>query len=116
MPDPVALMDQVVAAGEHGQRVQEAAIGDGPIDALLNGIMRITRVSAKLRDYRVHNVSSGTDSQGEAKVEVEFDGRRFVGRATSTDIIEASARAFVNVINRILAETQAAAARQSVGT
>ncbi|HET6343290.1 MAG TPA: 2-isopropylmalate synthase [Myxococcota bacterium] len=87
---------------------REAACGDGPVDAVFNAIVRITGVAVRLKDYRVNSVTVGTDSQGEAKVEVEFDGRVFKGRGTSTDIIEASARAFLNAVNRVVLEERRA--------
>jgi 2-isopropylmalate synthase len=84
-----------------GTRVSEAAVGDGPIDALFKAIERITGVNATLKDYEVRSVTVGEDAQGEVSVEVEHGDRTLRGQATSTDIIEASARAFLNVVNRI---------------
>jgi 2-isopropylmalate synthase len=84
-----------------GRRVQDAACGDGPVDALFKTIERVTGVSVQLRDYQVRSVSVGEDAQGEARVEVEHDGRVVRGLAVSTDIIEASAQAFVQAINRL---------------
>ena len=55
----------------------------------------------ELRDYRVRSVTVGEDAQGEAHIEAEYNGRVIDGRAVSTDIIEASALAFLQVINRI---------------
>lgn len=92
----------VILQHADGHRAQEAAIGDGPIDAVFKAIERITGVSAKVRDYSVRSVTVGEDALGEATVEVELDGRIHRGRAASTDIVEASARAFVHVVNRIL--------------
>lgn len=87
-----------------GERVTEAACGDGPLDAVFNAIVRITKLPLVLRDYQVRSVSVGADSQGEAKVQLECAGKLFTGRATSTDIIEASAHAVVKTVNRILLE------------
>lgn len=84
-----------------GRRVQEAACGDGPIDAVFKTIERITGIAVELRDYKVRSVTVGEDAQGEATVEVQHAGKNFLGRAISTDIIEASALAFLQVINRI---------------
>lgn len=64
-----------------------------------------------MRDYRVRSVSVGEDAQGEAQVETEYEGRSVRGRAVSTDIIEASALAFLQIINRIATRRQAAADR-----
>jgi 2-isopropylmalate synthase len=84
-----------------GERLSEAAVGDGPIDALFKAIERITGINVTLKDYEVRSVTLGEDAQGEVSVEAEHDGRTLRGQGTSTDIIEASARAFLNVVNRI---------------
>ncbi|MCU0241763.1 MAG: 2-isopropylmalate synthase [Vicinamibacteria bacterium] len=89
-----------------GVRFQEAAVGDGPVDAMVKAIERATGVGVVLRDYQVRSVSMGEDAQGEVSIEVEHDDRMYRAQATSTDIIEASARAFVNVVNRIAARQQ----------
>jgi 2-isopropylmalate synthase len=84
-----------------GRIYREAVFGDGPVDAVFKAIERITGIDVKLRDYHVRSVSVGEDAQGEASVEAEYNGRTVRGRAVSTDIIEASALAFLQVINRI---------------
>jgi 2-isopropylmalate synthase len=84
-----------------GRRVCDAACGDGPIDAVFKTIERITEVSVQLRDYQVRSVTIGEDAQGEVHVEVEHDGKVQHGRGVSTDILEASARAFLQAINRL---------------
>ena len=78
-----------------------AMIGDGPVDAVFKAIEQITGIEPRLRDYRIRSVTVGEDAQGEAHVEVEHEGRSMTGRAVSTDVIEASALAFLQVINRI---------------
>jgi 2-isopropylmalate synthase len=89
-----------------GRKVQDAACGDGPVDALFTSIERITGVTVQLRDYQVRSVSVGEDAQGEARVEVEYNGRIQRGHAVSTDIIEASAQAFLQAINRLAMRRQ----------
>jgi 2-isopropylmalate synthase len=84
-----------------GRRVQDAALGDGPVDAVFKGIERITGVTVELRDFNVRSVSVGEDAQGEAHVEIECNGKIAHGRAVSTDILEASAQAFLTAINRL---------------
>jgi 2-isopropylmalate synthase len=91
----------VAMRNAQGQRFQEAALGDGPIDALFKAIERVTGVNLTLRDYEVRSVSVGEDAMGEVAVEVEHGGRTHRGVFSSTDIIEASARAFLQVVNRI---------------
>jgi 2-isopropylmalate synthase len=86
---------------QDGTILRDASLGDGPVDAVFKAIERITGIEVRLRDYRVRSVSVGEDAQGEASVEAEHNGRSLTGRAVSTDIIEASALAFLQVINRI---------------
>src|SRR5262249_54238255 len=90
-----------------GRKVEDAACGDGPVDAVFKTIERITGIAVQLRDYQVRSVSSGDDAQGEARVEVEHNGRIQRGHAVSTDIIEASAQAFLQAINRLSMRRQA---------
>jgi 2-isopropylmalate synthase len=84
-----------------GRIHRDAVFGDGPVDAVFRAIERITGIDVELRDYHVRSVSVGQDAQGEAHVEAEFNGKMIRGRAVSTDIIESSALAFLQVINRI---------------
>jgi 2-isopropylmalate synthase len=90
-----------------GRKVQDAACGDGPVDAIFQTIERITGMKIELRDFQVRNVTGGEDAQGEVRVEVEHDGRTQRGQAVSTDIIEASAQAFLQAINRLAMRGQA---------
>jgi 2-isopropylmalate synthase len=93
------------------QFFQDAAIGDGPIAAMTNAIDRITGVKPKLLDYQVRSVSTGHEAQGEVTVKVEVDGAVLYGRGLSTDIIEASAKAYLNAVCRaaVRAKNKAAA-------
>jgi 2-isopropylmalate synthase len=84
-----------------GHKVHDAACGDGPVDAIFQTIERITGMKTELRDFQVRSVTGGEDAQGEVRVEVEHDGRAQHGQAVSTDIIEASALAFLQAINRL---------------
>ncbi|MHB1426020.1 MAG: 2-isopropylmalate synthase [Gemmataceae bacterium] len=86
---------------QDGTIVRQASLGDGPVDAVFKAIEEITGIEVKLRDYRIRSVTVGEDAQGEAHIEAEYNGRVINGRAVSTDIIEASALAFLQVINRI---------------
>jgi 2-isopropylmalate synthase len=87
---------------QNGTIFRDAALGDGPVDAVFNAITRIAGVTVKLLDYRVKAVTYGADAQGEAFVEALYAGRKLTARAVSTDIIEASALAYLEIINRIL--------------
>jgi 2-isopropylmalate synthase len=95
---PTATVTLVDSAG---QTVTDAAIGDGPIDAMFAVIQRITHVSAQLVNYQVRSVTAGKDAQGEATVELVHSARKMRGRGVSTDILEASAKAYLAAINRI---------------
>jgi 2-isopropylmalate synthase len=86
---------------QDGTIVRQASLGDGPVDAVFKAIEQITGIEVKLRDYRIRSVTVGEDAQGEAHIEAEYSGRVINGRAVSTDIIESSALAFLQVINRI---------------
>ena len=80
---------------------QEMNCGDGPIDAIFLAIEKITGVSVVCRDFRVQAVTVGKDAQAEVTVEVEHNGQLYRGRGVSTDSVEASAKAFLNAINRV---------------
>jgi 2-isopropylmalate synthase len=88
---------------------EEISAGDGPVDAIFLGIEKITGVNVACRDFRVQAVSVGKDAQAEVNVELEYEGRAFRGRGVSTDSIEASAKAFLNAINRIVGAAKVAA-------
>jgi 2-isopropylmalate synthase len=80
----------------------DAATGDGPIDAVFHALERITGITARLQNYQVRSVSSGKDAQGEVLVEIVINGRIFHGKGVSTDIIEASARAYLKAVNKAI--------------
>ena len=87
-------------------RVQEgtregAAIGDGPVDATCKAIAQVTQTSAKLERYEIRAVTSGTEALGEVTVQIADHGRKVVGRGASTDVIEASARAYIDGLNKL---------------
>ncbi|HHY70316.1 MAG TPA: 2-isopropylmalate synthase [Thermoanaerobacterales bacterium] len=82
--------------------IEEAATGDGPIDAAYKALERACNMNCKLVDYSIRSVSGGKDALGEVTVKVERDGRTFLGRGLSTDIIEASVMAYTNAMNKTL--------------
>jgi len=82
---------------------QAAACGDGPVDAAYEAIREATGLSPKLENYTIRAVTGGKEALGEATVRIKDDGRTFVGRGISTDIIEASAKAYIDAINRMAA-------------
>jgi len=84
-----------------GNEIKKASFGDGPVDAALNTIKEITGLECTLTSYVVKAITGGTDAQGEVSVGVETDGVRITGRGAHTDIVIASALAFLNALNRL---------------
>src|SRR5687768_15200900 len=85
----------------NGEMVTDASVGDGPVDAIYSAIQRLTGVKVNLTDYRIRAVTKGKEAQGEVQIELEDNGRRIRGRGLSTDILEASALAYLAGINRL---------------
>ncbi len=89
--------------GGDGEFCQDASIGDGPVDAALKAIDRLTKTKGSLRDYALRSVSEGQDAMGEVTVKVDFGDQHIVtGKGAGTDIVEASTRAYLNAVNRFL--------------
>ena len=80
---------------------EAAAIGNGPVDAVYKAIANLAGNSAKLVRYDIHAVTSGTGAMGEVTVQLEKGDRRALGRGASTDVIEASAKAYLDGLNRL---------------
>jgi 2-isopropylmalate synthase len=83
--------------------IEESALGDGMIDAACGAIQRAAGVEASLITFNVSSVTGGSDALGDVVVQLEVDGRRVTGRGVATDVVEASARAYLAAINRALA-------------
>jgi len=90
-----------------GQTLVDAAIGTGPVDAIYQAINRIIRVPNKLTEFTVNSVTAGIDAIGEVLIRIESDGVTYTGRGADTDIIVASAKAYINALNRLLAVKKA---------
>ncbi|HZZ43737.1 MAG TPA: 2-isopropylmalate synthase [Tepidisphaeraceae bacterium] len=80
---------------------QGLSIGDGPVDAIYSAIQKLTGFDAKLTDYRIRAVTKGKEALGEVQLELEHQGSKVHGRGISTDILEASALAYLSAINRL---------------
>ncbi len=80
--------------------LEGAACGDGPVDAVYKAIDEATGVRAQLVSYSLHAVTGGKDALGEATVQIKDNGDVYVGRGISTDVIEASARAYLQAVNK----------------
>jgi len=96
----MAVPTATVRLATGGESFEEAATGDGPVDAIFNAIDRALGLTTRLLEYIVQAVTPGRQAIGEVSVSLEIDGRKFVGRGASTDILEASAKAYVNALNR----------------
>jgi 2-isopropylmalate synthase len=82
--------------------IEESAIGDGLIDAAMGAIQRAAGVEATLVTFNVSSVTSGSDALGDVVVQLDVEGHRVTGRGVATDVVEASARAYLAAINRAL--------------
>jgi 2-isopropylmalate synthase len=86
---------------KEGQLFQDSGVGDGPVDAALAAIDAITGTKGRLQDYALRAATGGKDAIGEVAVKVDFDGTVVSGKGSSTDVVEASARAYLNALNRM---------------
>jgi len=84
-----------------GEKVQDASVGDGPVDAIYSAIQRLTGIKVTVTDYRIRAVTKGKEAMGEVQIELDHSGRKIRGRGVSTDILEASALAYLAAINRL---------------
>ena len=78
----------------------DSATGDGPVDALFNAIDRAIKKKFKIESYSVRSVTSGRQAMGEVVVRMLINEKRYSGRGVSTDILEASAKAYLSAINQ----------------
>jgi len=113
-PGPWSLDELQISAGtgkiagaavqiSHADRgsVKEAAVGDGPVEAAFKALERAVGFSMELKNFEVRSVTIGEDAQGEVTVTVEYNGHSYRGHGISTDIVEAGALAYLEVINRV---------------
>jgi len=91
----------VTLKDSNGETVQDASIGDGPVDAIYSAIQRLTGIKCALMDYRIRAVTKGKEAMGEVNIEIDHNERKVRGRGLSTDILEASALAYVAAVNRL---------------
>ncbi|HZG73587.1 MAG TPA: 2-isopropylmalate synthase [Chondromyces sp.] len=87
----------------NGSEVTEAATGSGSVEAIYNTIERIVEGKVKLLDYKLNSVSGGRDALAEVYVRISYNGTETSGRGTAQDVLEASARAYLNAVNRVQA-------------
>lgn len=109
----VALESLEITCGSTGNPVSDIIIqldgeethiqttGDGPVDAIFNGIKEVAPHNAKLELYQVHAVTGGTDAQAEVTVRLNRDGKIVTGNSRDTDTLVASARAYIAAVNKL---------------
>ncbi len=98
-----------------GKVTREAAVGQGPVEALYRALQRATGLDAELRDYAIQSVGGGSDAQGEVRCSIGYQGQTFVGSGVSTDILEASAFAYLHALNKAAAVRAQAEPQEPTG-
>ncbi len=92
-----------VIIAEDGETIKSVEIGNGPVDAVYKAISKAVKIQHNLEDFSLKSITGGTDALGEAVVKIsDKDGNFYVGRASSTDIVEASAKAYLRAINQMI--------------
>ena len=84
-----------------GELHQEAGFGDGPVDATFKTIKKITRTRSKLLQFAINAITGGTEAQGEVTVRLEEKGYTVIGQGADTDVLVASAKAYINALNKM---------------
>jgi 2-isopropylmalate synthase len=84
------------------EKVEAGGSGDGMIDAAIAAISQATGIHGKVGNFQVASVTGGSDALGAVAITVEADGRKVTGRGVATDVVEASARAYLNAVNKIV--------------
>jgi 2-isopropylmalate synthase len=88
--------------GPNKEMLEDASLGTGPVDAVYKAINRLVRVPNVLTEYSVNSITEGIDALGEVLIRIESNGVTYTGRGADTDIIVASAKAYMNALNRLL--------------
>ena len=91
-----------VVLGRAGEKLEASAEGDGMIDAACQAIRSATGVDGRLTDFNVSSVTGGVDALGDVIIQLEADGVKVSGRGVSTDVVEASARAYLSAVNKVV--------------
>ncbi|MDD5546776.1 MAG: 2-isopropylmalate synthase [Candidatus Omnitrophica bacterium] len=97
----VAPVAEVKLRSKAGVKTAGAG-GDGPVDACCRAIDKITRTKGEMMDYSIQAVTKGKDALGEVTVRVRSKDKEAIGKSASTDVIEASAKAYLNAVNKLL--------------
>ncbi|MBE3576036.1 MAG: 2-isopropylmalate synthase [Firmicutes bacterium] len=91
-----------------GEERQDSAVGDGPVNAAFRAVQRLVGQRAELAGYSLRAVTGGADAVGEVTVRVRNDGRQYLGRGRSTDVIEASVQAYLHALNKMAEDAKTA--------
>ena len=91
-----------VVLGRGGEKLEASSEGDGMIDAACQAIRAATGVEGRLTDFNVSSVTGGVDALGDVIIQLEADGVKVSGRGVSTDVVEASARAYLSAVNKVV--------------
>ena len=96
-----AIPTATVRLSVNGEMRESASTGDGPVDAVYKAIASLAQLQPRLLKYDIRAVTSGTEALGEVTVHLESANRKVTGRGASTDIVEASAKAYVDALNKL---------------
>ncbi|MGF1540013.1 MAG: 2-isopropylmalate synthase [Pleurocapsa sp.] len=99
-----------------GQELTDAAIGTGPVDAVYKAINRVVNIPNELIEFSVQSVTAGIDAIGEVTIRLRHNNKVYSGRAANTDVIVASARAYIKALNRLYSSLQATEQIETVTT
>jgi 2-isopropylmalate synthase len=94
----------VTLRNPEGEELTDAAIGTGPVDAVYKAINRVVQIPNQLTEFSVKSVTAGIDAMGEVTIRLQHEGCTYAGYAANTDIIVASARAYMSALNRLYAD------------
>jgi 2-isopropylmalate synthase len=92
---------RVVLADTEGTTAEAIGTGDGMIDAAFAAVSQAAGISGEVTNFQVQSVTGGSDALGAVVVTLRAEGRKVTGRGVATDVVEASARAFLNAVNKI---------------
>ena len=102
-----------VVLGRQGEKLEASSDGDGMIDAACRAIRAATGIDGVLTDFNVSSVTGGVDALGDVIIQLECDGVKVSGRGVSTDVVEASARAYLSATNKVVRVNSQAEIRQT---
>jgi 2-isopropylmalate synthase len=118
VPEAIRLVQMSVSSGSfaaptatveleiNGKVKKAAVLGDGPVDATFKAIKKLARMEPKLLHFGIGSITGGTDALGECTVRLDVNGREVLGQGAHSDIIVASAKAFINALNKGLAQAK----------